>query len=1254
MSSNKLKQKRKPKKLILKKEFKIPSKDFLETEFEKLKTIDNTKKKEKENKLLLSKEFLEEKEIKENDEINPLYPTMDDANFVVKIAQKKEFNDTRFDGTIHNVKTRGDELSKLPFELATHQLFVRNFLSFQTPYNSLLLFHGLGSGKTCSAISICEEMRSYLKQTTNPKRILVVASPNVQENFRLQLFDERKLKKINNLWNIRGCTGNQFIKEINPMSMKGLGRERVINQINRIINQSYLFLGYTEFANYITRIISKFSSITDEVGRERKEKLAIQNEFSNRLIVIDEVQNIRISNDAALKRVSANLMKVVEIANNVKLLLLSATPMFNTHKEIVWLVNLMNANDGRSTVSIQDVFTETGRFKISRSGEIVGKELLIKKARGYISYVRGDNPYTFPYRIFPSLFDNTNSSKNITYPTRQATKTDIKMPIQTLDLFVSDIGEYQQKGYQYLIDQIDQKIPNDKQLEVGLGYTTLEAPIQSLNIVFPSPELDDLPEGDKLDNNRSLIGKEGLSRCMKYTEKGKKNFSYKKSIEKKYGKIFSYDKIGKYSSKIKKICEQIIKSKGIVLVYSQYIDGGCVPMALALEELGLKRSGDSSRSLFKKSPEGMEEMKGKNYAMITGDASISPDNQEEIKALTNDNNKYGEKIKVVIISKAASEGIDFKNIRQVHIMEPWYNLMRIEQIIGRAVRTYSHILLPFIERNVQIFMHGTLLEEKQEESIDLYVYRLAERKAIQIGIVSRILKEVSVDCLLNSEQNNFTEENFNQKVKLTLSSGEVIDYKIGDKPFSASCDYMKNCEYNCRNENALNRMEEIEDMPVSDDTYTEPYIVMYLDKIHQQIKEAFYHRYAYEKMDLIKEINKVRLYPLSQINYALEQFINDKNLYLTDSVGRTGHLVNIGNYYMFQPEEINFNTISHEERRTPIDYKRSSIMLETPKMINETIDFEDSEKDKKSKLPKTTTSPKLKKTKSKTQTGPETETTQKSKTKKVITIQKNIEKLNVLLKELEEKFKIMTKPVSVPRGKDPLRGKKDWYAFCGRTTQRLLDVGITIQQIEAYSIGHLIDSLVMVDKKIIYNHIYSNKKLNKFEKEIKKYLDTQIIKENKNIYTLLLTDDTTATLFKFDKDEFRKALPSEIESLQKEIVNLIVKASDANNIIGFITLFKKSFTIFKTKDVGGKRNSGSRCDQAGKQQILKTLSAIEKNPELVNDITLKKINTTQLCSEQEFRLRHYDSIKRDGKRWFFTPEIYTISKELSSSKINKN
>ena len=62
------------------------------------------------------------------------------------------------------------------------------------------------------------------------------------------------------------------------------------------------------------------------------------------------------------------------------------------------------------------------------------------------------------------------------------------------------------------------------------------------------------------------------------------------------------------------------------------------------------------------------------YALISGDSRISPNNTEEIKMLTNDNNFNGKQVKVVLISKAASEGIDLKNIRQVHILEPWYTM----------------------------------------------------------------------------------------------------------------------------------------------------------------------------------------------------------------------------------------------------------------------------------------------------------------------------------------------------------------------------------------------------------------------------------------------------------------------------------------------------------------------------------------------------------------------------------------------------
>ena len=88
-------------------------------------------------------------------------------------------------------------------------------------------------------------------------------------------------------------------------------------------------------------------------------------------------------------------------------------------------------------------------------------------------------------------------------------------------------------------------------------------------------------------------------------------------------------------------------------------------------------------------------------------SSIKPhiQNKDEIDWCTNEDNINGEKVKVVIISKAGSEGLDFKNIRQVHILEPWYNLNRIEQIIGRAVRFCSHIKLPFEKRNTEIYIY---------------------------------------------------------------------------------------------------------------------------------------------------------------------------------------------------------------------------------------------------------------------------------------------------------------------------------------------------------------------------------------------------------------------------------------------------------------------------------------------------------------------------------------------------------------------
>ena len=364
--------------------FKIS--DNLEEEYKKLNCVDENYYSKDCNKFLLKKELLEHNTLLEKEGENQyLYPNLNDKDFNVKIANKQEFNDTRYDGTIHeNIKEHADALAKADFELQPHQAFVKNFLSFQTPYSSLLLYHGLGSGKTCSAIGVCEEMRDYMKQMGTTKRIIIVASENVQDNFKLQLFDERKLKLVDGLWNIRACTGNKLLKEINPMNMKGMTKDKVVSQIKNLINTYYIFLGYVQFANYIIKTMNYNEEVEkqkykkDEQQRKKGDKSKIQmlkdvkielnsriirrlrNEFDNRLIVIDEVHNIRKTDYNENKKVAINLELLVKSALNMRFLLLSATPMYNSYKEMIWLLNLMNTNDRRARIEVRDIFKKTG------------------------------------------------------------------------------------------------------------------------------------------------------------------------------------------------------------------------------------------------------------------------------------------------------------------------------------------------------------------------------------------------------------------------------------------------------------------------------------------------------------------------------------------------------------------------------------------------------------------------------------------------------------------------------------------------------------------------------------------------------------------------------------------------------------------------------------------------------------------------------------------------------------------------------
>uniref|UniRef100_A0A6C0DCF3 Helicase ATP-binding domain-containing protein n=1 Tax=viral metagenome TaxID=1070528 RepID=A0A6C0DCF3_9ZZZZ len=1364
------------------------------------------------NAFLFNKEKIEH-ESSDTAEFDFLYPELNDPDFNIKIAKRKEFNDTKFDGSIYDIKEQAEKMCNADFELLPHQLFVKNFLSYQTPYNCLLLYHMLGSGKTCSAIGVAEEMRSYMKQiglVQKNKRILIVASPNVQNNFRLQLFDDRKLKKENGLWNLNTCIGNSLLNEINPSSIHELKRNQIISEINNLIKTYYQFVGYDKLANII-RSETKDADLDKEPTKEQKELeiKKIRQLFNNRLIIIDEVHNITLAQDnKEAKKVGSMLMRIARYSQNIRLLLLSATPVYNNYKEIIWLTNLMNAVDKRSSIKIEDVFDKEGNFvkeRTTKDGVKLegGRELLKRKLTGYVSYVRGENPYTFPFRIYPDTFSPENTFNNeannqpnnptpeetigpseeitggdppkpeetktqsseetsvppeetrvppeetsvtpeetsvlpeetsvtplpipitTTYPKIQMNLKPIEKPLQHLPVYLNPIGEYQEKAYKFIMDNLrnksfntynihgeEREMPTFENME-SFGYTHLQQPLESLNIIFPNPDFKETQSqpqkseegqtqkqeqppqeqsilqnigktlgfsggaGDSIDSTSSgessiestvqenteiiknMTGKTGLSNIMTYetireSYELRKNFEYKPQILEKYGRIFHPDKIGKYSGKMGNISNIIRNSEGIIIIYSQYIDGGVVPLALMLEEMGFTRYGFASHTTsllktpppsekmldavtmktkqdFLKAKQAGQQHRGINigeftqakYVMITGDKTFSPNNLADIKYVTSKNNVNGQNVKVILISQAAAEGLDFKNIRQVHILSPWYNLNRIEQIIGRGVRNLSHCDLPFEKRNVEIYLHSTT-PKNDEEPADLYLYRYAENKAIQIGEITRLMKEVAVDCLLNISQTNLTvdkllENTANQKIKIQLSSNPTeIDYKVGDKPFTDICDYKDNCNFVCSPNIQIN------DADITKNTYDTGFLRTNYSAIVKRIRQLFREQNFYNREQLFNSINILRKYPDEQIDYVLSIFI-DNNEIIVDKYGRSGYLINNDSNYVFQPVEITDERSSLFDRTVPIDKKTNMLEMEidtTKRSSKETnvektidIDFSD----------------------------------------KYDNIIDNLkQQLNVLETEKENalnKVKL-------------IEDENDWYVHCGRIYAILTNENkhnVPIQSVNKYIIYHFLDTLTSEQRLVLVQYLYKMpdietvKPLDNNEIIIKQYFDNKIVERN-NIKGIVLEVDKKTLLFIQDSEtkEWNKSKPSENILFQSIVQKKYeIARENINNFVGFMHNFKKEGVVFKTKDMSDKRNNiGLRCSGSTKNDTIKRLNKVlESGPffkegderNIYNDRTTIDIKKIGFCVMLEIIMRYYNDIEMEKnllvrKTWFFDVE----------------
>ena len=1033
--------------------------------------------------------------------LNVLYPNIDDPDFQYKIAQKREFSDTRYDGRILDIEKESNHRCTAPFELMPHQLFVKNFMSMQTPYNSLLLYNGLGSGKSLTAIGVSEEMRSYMKQVGVNKRILVLASPNVVNNFRLQLFDESKLRMENGIWTINSSIAQSILDEINPTHFKDMSKSRILANVQALIKTYYDFKGYVKFSNEVSNALKPFPE--GDPRRIRK----IQAMFNNHLFVIDEVHNIRLTRDNDDLTTANYLYMIAKYAKNVRFVLLSATPMYNSYKEIIWLTNLMNVNDRRTEITVDQIFTKTGEFRIPVSpAELVGEELLRKKLMGYVSYVRGENPYTFPFRIYKTNIQdqekNTNSPiypplfmtklgsiqervydialKNIQSQRKVDTSTDasttlvsLALPKTTASSPVSEPSTESAKttGGEESETQNEKEVlkrddePKTQRVEGSepsrrdeplvpllmdyletldnIGYEQLRVPIQTLNIVYQDISQE---QKDSQPNLDYFVGKLGLEQIVQFTTDKRCKYQPSKTH------FFAKEKLRPYSQKITTILDLIQNSVGIVMIYSEFIYGGVIPMALALEEMGFTRAsrtqGKPSTSLFIEPP--TKPVGGMYYTLITGDKDFSPNNSEDLAKINHSDNHSGEYVKVVIISRAGAEGLDFKNIRQIHIMEPWYNMSRIEQIIGRGVRNMSHCNLPMKERNVEIYMHASKTVEGKIAA-DMYLYQLSFKKAIQIGRVGRILKEISVDCLLNREQANFTVENMNQVLKIHTSTSQGdIDYKVGDRPYTAICDYSDSCAIKCQS----NISEEIltKNLGINQFTYSTAFLKANQGRIMEIIRILFTKQTYYPIDVLVETIHNERKYPIEQIYYTLTYLIQNKNEYLVDKLGRLGHLINRGDIYAFQPIEITDESISVFDRTFPVEYKIPKIHI----ILSPTFSSEDD-------------------------INPQPKSMEKTEDVIEEIIPNTYE---TIMEQIQSNIDIIESVSGQARSKS---NKQSWndYMHAGDLFSTLRDVFsmdlITIQQ---YMIHHALDSMSMSTKLILYNHFLMEKSPDTIKPEI--------------------------------------------------------------------------------------------------------------------------------------------------------------------------
>lgn len=253
------------------------------------------------------------------------------------------------------------------FSLMGHQKIVRDYINTFTPYRGVLLYHGLGSGKTCSSIAIAEGMK-------NDKKIVVMTPASLRRNYYEELkkcgdtmyrknqyweFVAATAENINTLSSVLNLTvefirkegGAWLVNAKKPSNFDALDDVQKLSldkQLDEMIRYKYQFISY----NGLRR--SHITALTKGKGGK-------VNPFDNAVIIVDEAHNLvsRIVNKLERNKdsVSIDIYNLLMSAENAKIVLLSGTPIINYPNEIGILFNILRG------------YIKTWHFSLSTNSE---------------------------------------------------------------------------------------------------------------------------------------------------------------------------------------------------------------------------------------------------------------------------------------------------------------------------------------------------------------------------------------------------------------------------------------------------------------------------------------------------------------------------------------------------------------------------------------------------------------------------------------------------------------------------------------------------------------------------------------------------------------------------------------------------------------------------------------------------------------------------------------------------------------------